>query len=642
MPSSDKPKPQMYDAAKFVGFAGKGAQPYVPLWNKKGQNAACDPQEWENSGGASSSAEASHRILVKVEDLSGSERDAFERREDIDREEAEEYQQGLQQPVAQGNRHYGRYQVAGSERYNIPYWCNRNFQGDQGDDIDHVLRMDPNLARPLDPEFESQLAAFDSYNGKADHEHLFWIPHELAVYSLQVAPDLRKIYKASFEEFKYKEDEYVVRLFNMRERNYKGTEFKLIWIGIILHPPEEVNGIDLTGFQGTTLSCAMQLAAHPDVTMVRGPRNREIDKVQPNEIYYGWWPKALEYTLMQTFGNRRSECQTSVITVIAVEADSIRIARQRKNSRGKLMDVMLGMDALPKAILLRPDDEKCTLRRQDRCMNDYGQEGVDRITSKHQEQSRKVPAPWRPVVPERPMDLELVQNAESMAKYQKKFGDAPGVFPNYTGLPGQTNEEQRRAIRLEESEAEPALASGDWPQSSGPIRPTWWYRLWEVEKQGEELQSIKVPTRTEVEIAAATRYKQQIVSKGINPALREALQQCRRGELSPKDARWKNFDLHEISNAVRHGGPSMHITIAKTMHDGFGNTRRRIPKALKGQTFSADVLAEKYTELHELETMQAHCKDVIYDASNFEDYDWKDPVWLGHLRIGHSEGIANK
>ena len=238
---------------------------------------------------------------------------------------------------------------------------------------------------------------------------------------MQAQPDLRRIYKASFEEFKYKEDEYVVRLFNMRERNYKGTEFKLVWVGIILHPPEEVNGIDLTGFQGTTLSCAMQLAAHPDLTMVRGPRNREIDKVQPNEIYYGWWPKALEYTLMQTFGNRRSECQTSVITVIAVEADSIRIARQRKNSRGKLMDVMLGMEALPKAILIRPDDEKCTLRKQDRCMTDYWQEGVDRITSRHQEQSRKVPAPWRPVPPERPMDLELAQNSEAMAKYQKKF-----------------------------------------------------------------------------------------------------------------------------------------------------------------------------------------------------------------------------
>jgi hypothetical protein len=53
-------------------------------------------------------------------------------------------------------------------------------------------------------------------------------------------------------------------------------------------------------------------------------------------------------------------------------------------------------------------------------------------------------------------------------------------------------------------------------------------------------------------------------------------------------------------------------------------------------------LAEKYSELHELETMQVHCKDVIYDASNFEDYDWKDPVWLGHRRLGHSEGMANK
>ena len=152
-----------------------------------------------------------------------------------------------------------------------------------------------------------------------------------------------------------------------------------------------------------------------------------------------------------------------------------------------------------------------------------------------------------------------------MAKYQKKFG---GEFPNYTGLPSVTNEEQRRAIQQEEMEPEPALADEDWPQGAGPIRPTWWYRLWEVGKQSraqeaEELHVMKGPTRTEVELLAARRYKAQIVSKGINPALKQCLQECRRGELSPKDARWKNFDLHEISNAVRHGGPSMHITIEK-------------------------------------------------------------------------------
>ena len=191
--------------------------------------------------------------------------------------------------------------VAGHKTYHIPDWCNKNLRGDQGEQIDQVLRKDPNLARPLDPELESQLESFESYNGKADHQHLFWMPHKLAVYCLQVNPDLRRIYKASFEEFKYKEDEYVVRLFNMRERNYKGTEFKLIWIGIILHPPEEVNGIDLTGFQGTTLSCAQQLAAHSDLTMVRGPRHRSADKVQPNGIYCCRWNKPLEYTMMQIF-----------------------------------------------------------------------------------------------------------------------------------------------------------------------------------------------------------------------------------------------------------------------------------------------------------------------------------------------------
>jgi hypothetical protein len=145
---------------------------------------------------------------------------------------------------------------------------------------------------------------------------------------------------------------------------------------------------------------------------------------------------------MQRLGGRNSGCDSFVITVIALEAESIRITKYKKNSQGKLMDVMLGMDALPEVVMLRPDDDTMTLRKQDRCMNDYWQAGVDTITSGHQEQNRKAPAPWRPVVPQRFPDVELVENVESMARHEKKFGSAE-EFPHYPGRTPQTKKEKR-------------------------------------------------------------------------------------------------------------------------------------------------------------------------------------------------------
>ena len=69
--------------------------------------------------------------------------------------------------------------------------------------------------------------------------------------------------------------------------------------------------------------------------------------------------------MMQILGKTSSQCQVSVITVIEAVAESIRIAQYRKNSQGKLLDVMLGTVAVPKVIMIRPDDENMTLRRQD-------------------------------------------------------------------------------------------------------------------------------------------------------------------------------------------------------------------------------------------------------------------------------------
>jgi hypothetical protein len=247
------------------------------------------------------------------------------------------------------------------------------------DEIKHLLKMGADVVEPKDPEMESELLAFESQQ-KNNWENLFWLPHKLAIYALQVSPNLRKIIKASFEDLEYKQDDYLVKLFRMREKDYKDRELQLIWVGIILQSPEmPLHGICITGFHGTTMACAEQIAANPEKTLVRGPRNRDVDKVKHHEIYYGWWSKAVEYTKMQTFGNQ-SECQTSVIAVIAVEARETRIARDRKNSRKqRLMDVSLGMDTKPKAILIRFDNEQITLRKQDRSMTDYDQEKVDGI-----------------------------------------------------------------------------------------------------------------------------------------------------------------------------------------------------------------------------------------------------------------------
>ena len=64
------------------------------------------------------------------------------------------------------------------------------------------------------------------------------------VYAFKTQPDLRRIYIASFEEFRYKQDEYMVKLVYMRERSCKGKLLKFFWVGIILHPPEEEDEID--------------------------------------------------------------------------------------------------------------------------------------------------------------------------------------------------------------------------------------------------------------------------------------------------------------------------------------------------------------------------------------------------------------
>ena len=87
----------------------------------------------------------------------------------------------------------------------------------------------------------------------------------------------------------------------------------------------------------------------------------------------------------------------------------------------------------------------------------------------------------------------------------------------------------------------------------------------------------------------------------------------------------------------------MHVVLATTMNNGFGRIRRDMENSLARDFGCLEaVKIEKRKEIQQIEEMQAHCMDVIWDATNFLNYDWKDPVWLGHLRMGHNKKHANK
>ena len=295
--------------------------------------------------------------------------------------------------------------------------------------------MDPGFRCKDVQEKEDELLAFVSYNPKVDFEHVYWLPHDLMLYALRTDRDLRSLFKDSYVEMENLidangEQEYLVKLFLMEEYTYKGKLVKMFWIGIILNPPEESNAVDVTGFHGTILACALQYSRHPLLAMFRGPRHVPAHKLEFDECYYGTWNKSNIYTGIQRFGRQGSATfDLTVITIIAVEADSTRIANRGKTKSGvKRTDVLIGKGTVPKVIMFRPDNETQTLRACDRCMGDYQRENVKQMQATWQEENRKVPPPWRLDRAERQPDAELQKNSEDMQSFARQPGVEPEKF----------------------------------------------------------------------------------------------------------------------------------------------------------------------------------------------------------------------
>ena len=139
-----------------------------------------------------------------------------------------------------------------------------------------------------------------------------------------------------------------------------------------------------------------------------------------------------------------------------------------------------------------------------------------------------------------------------------------------------------------------------------------YFRQWQSEQvEDAELVALRVPERTPEEKEQARATKSWHISKGITPELLTALKKLRSGELKANDKIWKTFDLHETHNALRHGGPTMHAVLARTMDDGFAQVCRGLEKSLKNYTGCLEVVKDdKRQEIKQLKEMQAHCRTV--------------------------------
>ena len=163
--------------------------------------------------------------------------------------------------------------------------------------LKRVLQMDPNLVAMVIQEKEDALLNFVSYNSKVDKDHLHRLPHDLMLYALSTDRELRAVFLDSYVEIdseidKHGEQEHLVKLFAMDEYTYKSKKVKLLWVGFIVNDPEEKDCVDITGFHGTTLACALQYSRHPLTAMFRGPRHVPFHKLAIDECYYGTWNKS--------------------------------------------------------------------------------------------------------------------------------------------------------------------------------------------------------------------------------------------------------------------------------------------------------------------------------------------------------------
>ena len=70
--------------------------------------------------------------------------------------------------------------------------------------LENVLKMKNGSADEVTPEGEQELEDFESYNGKKDSDHLYWVPYELMLYALKTQPGLRLLFNETFVKFKNK------------------------------------------------------------------------------------------------------------------------------------------------------------------------------------------------------------------------------------------------------------------------------------------------------------------------------------------------------------------------------------------------------------------------------------------------------
>jgi len=517
--------------------------------------------------------------------------------------------------------------------------------------------------RPINLEMEYRLENFNSLDfwGQAMIDFrdvtLRWLPEELELYVLRTDARLRLLYNEAYDEFAG--NGLTPGLFRMSEETFRNQPKALVWVGLVFEHADVTanpamqaeNRVDFDIFHGTVLSRAHQLADNPHCTMTKGRRNKMHDHVKPHECYGGPWLTTLHYVELQMFGKANSEsCNLGVITVLGLTAKSVRTSKGCNNR------VQIADEAYPCVILIRPDDESVTLRRKDRYMSDYTHEVYTKrcqISSRTDEILRKTRAPWAGrcrKLPRRP-DPEVEKNSRLMISVpdQEAFYTFDGRRPR--------NDKEEATEQLRIFNEEHKQDETDWPVGHrGSIGPTWSYKKW-VESQWntegevwEELSDVEDAMSVPFEEHEKHDFSKHLPSKQINPNLLQLLQRCRdpADNLNEHSHVWKEHNLHEIANALRFGSPALHTFLARTLHTNYGEEKRNPKRQVnivglsqEGIERRSDANARRKTRIAELNRSQQLCRDVMKDHNTFQPDQYRDPIWLGHLRNGWSQYEAN-
>ncbi len=498
------------------------------------------------------------------------------------------------------------------------------------------------------------------------HNYIKLMPSAFEVYCLETDEELRTLWKGSMRRW----PNMTPCLVKMEETDFRHKEKQLLWMGLIVNPEDgEVEGATKDGkvmfsfYVGMPLSQAEKVALNPKQHMLRGTRCRIYDKLTSDECYGGEWFTSLRYTIQQRFlGNTDSdEPQFDVICVVAVDAVSVRPAKQT-NGRVQIMK-----QAYPSMILIRPDDGNVTLRTKDRCMSDYMQSEVDKCFSakipfydryaeeRYEERRRKVLGPHQQK--KRKDDLELAANSEAMSAVS-----AQGQFYRMNGTRPMTNAEVRELLKVkgpEDDEPGPDSREPDpegWPTGHLPAVSTFkaeqYFTDMQYDPETEDLKrkvlvqhyanderppkTLSVPGRTEEELAAfENKYRPY---GDVDPMLYELLKACREGKVKSNDKRWKEFDLHEIANALRFGSPTITRIIMRSTYDFVTGMKQQVREEsdvhvrsmMKNLNLPPSQHAGEDREkvIQALDHKKAWCIKILKVNTSKHSCEWRDPTWV--------------